>query len=108
MSSIAISTSTLEESRAVNWGRFALVGLATVVATTVANVLVYFIGDTLVAYHPRFDILATVAFPLDLAEQTASVMSNARVTTIPAAGHWPALENPSGVVAVVRDFLAEG
>jgi pimeloyl-ACP methyl ester carboxylesterase len=49
----------------------------------------------------------TVAFPLDLAARMAAVMPNARVASIPAAGHWPALENPSGVIAVVQQFLAE-
>jgi pimeloyl-ACP methyl ester carboxylesterase len=50
----------------------------------------------------------SVGFPRDLAQQMAGVMPNARVATIPAAGHWPALEHPSGVVDVVRDFLATG
>jgi magnesium-transporting ATPase (P-type) len=60
MSSIALSSSVAGtmsrsgESRAVDWRRFARVGLATVVAAVVANVLVYFGGDALVAYDPGF------------------------------------------------------
>lgn len=60
MSSIATSPSIVttpsapRESRAVNWGRFARLGLATVAAAVFANTLVYFIGGALVAYVPQF------------------------------------------------------
>jgi hypothetical protein len=64
MSTIAMtstsSSSAPAETRAVNWGRFALVGLGTVVAAVAANVLVYFIGSALVGYDPGFVVLATV------------------------------------------------
>src|SRR5947209_15610604 len=60
MSSIAMSSSMPRTAQAVKRGRFALVGLATVLAATLANVLVYYIGGTLVAYDPRFDILVNV------------------------------------------------
>ena len=44
-----------------SWGRFALVGLATVVAAVIANVLVYFIGSAVVGYDPGFIVLANVS-----------------------------------------------
>ncbi len=75
MSSIATSTSTStsvpRRSRAASRGRFALVGLATVVAATLANVVVYFVGGAIVSYDARFLPLANV--------------SGAIVFTLPAA-----------------------
>ena len=71
MSSIATSPSVSRESRPVNRGRFALVGLATVVAATLANVLVYFVGGAFVAYDPQFlpltDVSGAIAFTLPAA-----------------------------------------
>jgi Family of unknown function (DUF6069) len=49
------------ESRSVDWGRFALVGLGTVVVAVLANVIVYFIGSALVGYDPEFVILRNVS-----------------------------------------------
>ena len=42
-----------------NWGRFALRGLATIVAAVLANTLFYYVGGQLVAYDPDFIMLAT-------------------------------------------------
>jgi len=42
-----------------SWGRFALRGLATIVAAVLANTLFYYLGGQLVAYVPDFIILAT-------------------------------------------------
>ncbi|MDQ6602410.1 MAG: DUF6069 family protein [Chloroflexota bacterium] len=71
MSSIATSWSVSRESRPVNRGRFALVGLATVIAATLANVLVYFVGGAFVAYDPQFlpltDVSGAIAFTLPAA-----------------------------------------
>ena len=61
MSSIALSSSEPEASRSLSWGRFALIGLATVVAALLANVLVYFIGSAVVGYDPQFIVLANVS-----------------------------------------------
>ncbi len=58
MSSIALSAP--REARAVHRGRFALVGLGTVAAAVMANVLVYAVGSALVGYDPRFLPLANV------------------------------------------------
>jgi hypothetical protein len=52
--SVATSPSLSQESRVVNWGRFARVGLATVVAAGLANILVYYAGDAVVRYDPKF------------------------------------------------------
>ena len=60
MVSSAMSSSAHEDSRAVNWGRFALVGLGTVVAAVIANLVVYFVGAVVVGYDPEFLPLATV------------------------------------------------
>jgi len=61
MSSIALSSSSSSPPvppRAVKWGRFALVGLGTVVAAVLANLLVYLIGSVVVDYDPQFVVLA--------------------------------------------------
>jgi Kef-type K+ transport system membrane component KefB len=57
MSSVAVTSGIHAESRSVARGRFALFGLATVVAATVANVLVYYLGAAIVGYDPLFVIL---------------------------------------------------
>ena len=54
------ATTSSGKPRAVDWGRFALVGLATVVVAVIANILVYFIGSTIVTYDPAFIVLSTV------------------------------------------------
>jgi hypothetical protein len=59
MSSLAFTSSGAESPRDVAWGRFALVGLATVVAALAANLLVYVIGGAVVGYDPNFVVLAT-------------------------------------------------
>jgi len=59
-SSATGSTAMLERSRTVGWGRFALVGLGTVVAAVLANVLVYSLGRAIVGYDPQFLPLADV------------------------------------------------
>jgi hypothetical protein len=64
MSSIALSSSSSSPPvppRAVNWGRFALVGLGTVVAAVLANLLVYLIGSVVVGYDPQFVVLANAS-----------------------------------------------
>jgi hypothetical protein len=61
MSSIALSSSEPEASSSLSWGRYALIGLATVVAAVLANVLVYFIGSAVVGYDPLFIVLANVS-----------------------------------------------
>ena len=55
--SVAASASSSATSRVVNWGRFARIGLATVLAAVVANVLVYVLGDVVVGYDRDFLIL---------------------------------------------------
>ena len=64
MSSIALSASASGSESgsadAVDRGRFALVGLGTVVAAVTANVVVYVLGSALVGYDPRFLPLAKV------------------------------------------------
>jgi hypothetical protein len=65
MSSIALSSSSSSPApvapRAVSWGRFALVGLGTVIAAVLANLLVYLIGSVVVGYDPQFVVLANAS-----------------------------------------------
>ena len=65
MSSIALSSSSSPPApvapRAVRWGRFALVGLGTVIAAVLANLLVYLIGSVVVGYDPQFIVLANAS-----------------------------------------------
>ena len=58
MSSIDATTASAHP-RPVDWGRYALVGIATVIAAVVANLVVYFIGGAFVAYDPEFVVLST-------------------------------------------------
>jgi hypothetical protein len=61
MSNLDPASSAPRESRSVDWGRFALVGLGTVVAAVIANVLIYFIGSAFVEYNPQFIVLSNVS-----------------------------------------------
>ena len=65
MSSIALSSSSSSPTpvapRAVSWGRFALVGLGTLIAAVLANLLVYLIGSVVVGYDPQFVVLANAS-----------------------------------------------
>ncbi len=45
--------------RPIEWGRYALVGIATVIAAVAANLVVYFIGGAFIDYDPGFVVLAT-------------------------------------------------
>ncbi len=54
------ATSSSTATRDVNWGQFALVGLGTIVAAVLANVLVHYIGGAVVDYDPQFLPLASV------------------------------------------------
>ena len=61
MSSITVSSYALRGSNSVSRGRFALIGLATVVASVLANVVFYFLAGTVVDYHPDFPPLANAS-----------------------------------------------
>jgi len=63
MSSIALTpfSSAPAVSPAVSRGRFALVGLATVAAAVLANLLVYALGSVIVGYDPGFVVLANAS-----------------------------------------------
>lgn len=58
---LATATSSRNTAHTVNWGRYALVGLGTIVAAVLANVLVYYLGGALAAYDPRFPPLSAVS-----------------------------------------------
>ena len=63
MSSIAFSSSSPAPaaSSAVSRGRFALIGLGTVAAAVIANLLVYALGSVVVGYDPGFVVLANAS-----------------------------------------------
>jgi hypothetical protein len=62
MSSLAFSPSiAASDPPAERTHRFAKVGLATVLAAVLANVLVYFIGDAIIGYNPDFVVLGNVS-----------------------------------------------
>ena len=63
MSSIALSSSSSAPvaSPAGGRGRFALVGLGTVIAAVIANLLVYALGSAIVGYDPGFVVLANAS-----------------------------------------------
>ena len=46
------------QAHGVNWGRYALRGLGTVVAAVLANTLFYYLGGAVVAYDPDFVVLS--------------------------------------------------
>lgn len=56
---MSATTSTARDSRNISWGRYALVGLATIVAAVLANLVVYYIGSAVVGYNPDFVVLST-------------------------------------------------
>ena len=65
MSSIALSSSSSSPApgapRTISRGRFALVGLGTVIAAVLANLVVYVIGSVVVGYDPQFVVLANAS-----------------------------------------------
>ena len=51
------SSSTTRTQSSVNWGRYSLLGLGTVVAAVLANTVFYYLAAAFVAYDPEFIIL---------------------------------------------------
>jgi hypothetical protein len=58
---MSLSSSAAVASPAVSRGRFALIGLGTVAAAAIANLLVYLFGSVVVGYDPQFIILANAS-----------------------------------------------
>ena len=58
MAAMAMMTPAATTSRG-GWGRVALVGLGTVIAAVLANLVVYYVGAAIVGYNPDFVVLAT-------------------------------------------------
>jgi hypothetical protein len=54
MSPSAAGSSALKSSRQVDWTTFAWLGAATVAAASIANALVYLLGDAIIGYDPAF------------------------------------------------------
>ena len=62
LTTATVSTHSAEsaQARGVNWGRYALRGLATVVAAVLANSVFYYLGAALGVYDPEFIVLSNV------------------------------------------------
>ncbi len=59
-SSAPLTSPASATARTIGWGRYALVGLGTIVAAVLANVLVYTLGSVVVEYRPDFVVLASI------------------------------------------------
>jgi hypothetical protein len=57
----SLSSSAPVESRTIGRGRFVLIGLGTVAAAVIANLLVYALGSAIVGYDPGFIVLANAS-----------------------------------------------
>ena len=64
MSDAATPMSARAETRSIDWSRYAVRGLLTVLAAVAANVVVYFIGSALIGYDPEFIVLSNVSGPI--------------------------------------------
>jgi esterase len=51
---------------------------------------------------------ASAHTPVDDVTRMVAVMPEARVVSVPQAGHWVPLDNPASFARLVRNFLAEG
>ena len=98
MSSATTYTSATSESRDINdinWKRFALVGLATVIAAVAANTLFYYIASVFVTYDSEFIILTnaggTILFTL----------FSAFIAVLVYAGHLRFAGNPARTFTIV-------
>ena len=60
MASLVRPSATSVAPHNTDWRRFALIGLTTIVAAVLANVVVYYLGHVTVGYDPQFTILADV------------------------------------------------
>jgi pimeloyl-ACP methyl ester carboxylesterase len=68
-----------------------------------------FFGGGIVIYTATFDrrVKAVVAQVASLMNPVArQAMNPARVATLPQAGHWVPLDNPTDFARLVREFLA--
>jgi hypothetical protein len=109
----SLSTSRTAQSmpaqpRLFSWGRYALRGLGTVVATVLANTLFYYLGGAVVAYDPDFIILSNPsgAAIFTVVPAMVAVLLYAglvRFTRHPA-GIFTAISAITFVVTLIPDF----
>ena len=104
MSTIAVSGSVGRpqahtETTTSGKGRFAKVGLATIVAATLANALVYVAGDAVVGYNPDFVILSNVSGVVIITLAAAVVA----VLLYGALRRWTG--NPARIFAVISAIV---
>ena len=109
MSSNAVSSSVPQQSETGGWGRFALVGLATIVVAVLANVVVYFIASGFVTYDSRFLPLVSVggAIIFTVVPAVVAVLLYAvlrRMATNPARV-FTIIAAVAFVVTLIPDFL---
>lgn len=108
MSSIATSSFVPQASRVTSRKRIALVGLATVVAATLTNVLVYFIGSAFVTYDPQFlplaDVSGAIAFTLPAAIVAALLYAALRRFARRPARTFTIISAVVFVITLIPDF----
>jgi hypothetical protein len=96
------------QARGFTWGRYALRGLATVVAAVLANTLFYYFGSTLVAYDPDFVVLSNPggAIIFTVVPAIVAVLLYAGLVrfTSRAAGIFTVISAIVFVVSLIPDF----
>jgi hypothetical protein len=100
--------SATPQAQGFTWGRFALRGLATVVAAELANTLFYYLGGALVAYDPDFIVLSNpsgaIIFTLVPAIVAVLLYAGLLRFTSRAAGIFTVISAIVFVVTVIPDF----
>src|SRR6185312_9871264 len=99
MSSVALTSVAREESRSIGRGRFARLGLATIAAAVVANVLVYFLGDVIVGYDSTFVVLANVSGTIIF------TLAPAIIAVLLYAALLRTINNPARVFTIISAVL---
>ena len=96
------------QARGFIWGRFALRGLATVVAAVLANTLFYYLGGALVAFDPDFVVLSNPAGAIifTVVPAIVAVLLYAGLVrfTTRAAGIFTVISAIVFVVTLIPDF----
>lgn len=94
-------------SRTIDWGRFALIGLGTVIAAVAANVLVYFIASAVVAYDAGFPPLASVGGPIIFTLVPAIVAVVLYAVLLRVASNPERIFTTIAVVVLVLSFVPD-
>jgi hypothetical protein len=85
--------------RGVDWGRYSLRGLATVVAAVLANSLFYYLGAALGVYDPEFIVLSSVS------GAAIFTVAPAVVAVLLYAGLLRFTRHPAGIFTVISAIV---